>query len=141
MSVGKLELLGQIVDGLVRDPKRSITGCVVTNDRGMIIAGRTKDGASDQTLAAMISLLSSTAERVNRNLGIGYPKLTLIKSLGVKVSVMEFTVRNKRFRMGAMLTESNNGRRSFIRRRISDRKTEATLENAVQNVRSVLESN
>ena len=139
VSIGKLDRLGQIVDRLIEDPQRGITSCVVTNDRGMIIVAKTADGSSDQTLAAMVSLLSSTAERVNSNLGIEHPKITSIKSMGVMLSVREFIVHNRWFRLGVILNESNNGRFSFIRKGMDPKKAEVTLEKAAENVRIVLE--
>jgi len=139
MTIGKLDRLGEIVDRLLENPQRGFSSCVVTNERGMIIVAKTVDGSSDQTLAAMVSLLSSTAERVNSNLGIEHPKLTLIKSVGVTLSVREFMVNNRWFRLGAILTQGNNGRFSFNKRRMNPKKAEATLEKATVKLRGVLE--
>ena len=72
MRVGKLERLDGVLDDLIIS-KRRFASCVVTNERGLVVAGRTVDGSSSQTLAAMISLFSDTTIRINENLGYGHP--------------------------------------------------------------------
>ena len=140
MRKGKFELLGEIVERIVTDSKQTFSSCVVTNERGLIVAGKTRDGSSSQTLAAMLSLLSDTAARINDNLGYGHPRSTTIKSLGVLISSQEFLVAERWFRIGAIITE-NNGRFSFFRKSIDLKKAEAYLGKAAERIRTVLEAN
>jgi signal transduction histidine kinase/predicted regulator of Ras-like GTPase activity (Roadblock/LC7/MglB family) len=105
MKLGKMERLDIIVSDLISLSRGTIASCVVTNERGLVVAGKTTDGSSNETLAAMISLLSDVAVRVNSNLGFGHPKSATIKGLGVSIQIREFLVKNKQFRIGAVTTE------------------------------------
>ncbi|MHA1959899.1 MAG: hypothetical protein ACW99U_06690 [Candidatus Thorarchaeota archaeon] len=141
MGTGKMEQLGRIVEDLIVYSGNRLTSCVVTNERGLVVAGKSSDGSSSQALAAMISLLSDTAARVNGNLGFGHPKTASIGSSGVIVSIREFLVQNRWFRIGAVLTEDNNGRLSFFRRKMNAKKVDDYLMTAAEQVRLVLERN
>ncbi|MFW9804221.1 MAG: hypothetical protein ACFFFC_16290 [Candidatus Thorarchaeota archaeon] len=102
MSIGKHEKLEDIVGDLIANG-RSFTSCVVTNERGLVVAAKSSDGSSNQTLAAMVSLLSDAAVRVSGNLGYGHPKTASVRGFGVTVSLHEFKVRDRWFRIGGVL--------------------------------------
>ena len=139
MKLGKMERLDIIVDDLIRLSKGAIASCVVTNERGLVIAGKNIDGSSNETLAAMISLLSDAAVRVNSNLGYGHPKSASIKGYGVLLQIREFQVKSKQFRIGAVTTEQERSRFYFLKKRIDDRQTESNLGTAAERIRRVLE--
>ncbi len=135
MRIGKTERLNQIIDLLVEDIGRPFRSCVVTNERGLIVAGKTKSGAVSDRLAAMISLLSDTSRRVNENLGYDHPRITTIKGSGVSIAVHEFEVQERWFRIGA---ELDDGRFLFFRR-VEDKRVWEALEKTADMVRNVLE--
>ena len=135
MRVGKTERLDTIMQNLSVEIGRPFKSCVVTNERGLIIAGTTKNGSYSDRLAAMISLLSDTSRRVNENLGYDHPRITTIKGSGVSIAVHEFRVQDKWFRIG---TELDDGRFLFFRR-VEDKRVWQSLEKTADQVRSVLE--
>ncbi len=139
MREGKLERLDGVLSDLMID-KRKFASCVVTNERGLVVAGRTVDGSSSQTLAAMISLFSDTTIRINDNLGYGHPKGALIRALGMTFSIHEFMVKNRWFRIGAIQTEENKGWISRIRKRSAGKDAEFNLVRAANRIRDILES-
>ncbi|MHA2206412.1 MAG: hypothetical protein ACXABC_11180, partial [Candidatus Thorarchaeota archaeon] len=117
---GKMDRLGTIVEKVLWSSSGVVSSCVVTNERGLVVAEKTDDSTSSQALAAMISLLSDAANRVNNNLGFGHPKTTSVKTLGATISVYEFQVQNRWFRIGAVLTGEDQRRFQFLRRRIDN---------------------
>ena len=139
MKLGKMERLDIIVDDLIRLSKGAIASCVVTNERGLIVAGKSVDGSSNEPLAAMISLLSDVAVRVNSNLGYGHPKSASVKGSGVLLQIQEFLVKSKQFRIGAVTTEQERSRFYFLKKRIDDRHIEHNLGIAAEGIRRVLE--
>ncbi len=135
MRIGKTEQLDQIISILIEEIGRPFKSCVVTNERGLIVAGKAKDGAVSDRLAAMVSLLSDTSRRVNENLGYDHPRITTIKGSGVSIAVHEFQVQDRWFRIG---TELDDGRFLFYRR-VEDKKVWQSLEKTADKVRNVLE--
>ncbi len=138
MTLGKLDQLNGIIRQLINTSKGAITNCVVTNERGLVVAGVSTDGSSQQDLAAMISLLSDTAVRVNGNLGFGAPKGVQITGLGVSVSLHEFLVQNRRFKIGAIVQEGYHWRTLF-RSKPASQIVVNKLEKAAGMIRKVLE--
>jgi predicted regulator of Ras-like GTPase activity (Roadblock/LC7/MglB family) len=126
------------MDELV-DTGRSFTSCVVTNERGLVVAERSVDGLSSQTLAAMVSLMSDTAIRVSENLGCGHPRSSSIRALGVSVSVQKFMVGDRPFWIGAVLSGESQSSRGLIRRRLGRGRMEAKLLDASRKLQSILE--
>ena len=139
MVIGKYGLLEQIVNELIGTTEGKFVSCVMTNERGLIVAGKSVNGSSSEPLAAMMSLLSDTACRINDNLGYGHPKTSSISSHGVQISTHEFLVQEKWFRIGVVLTDENKGRRRFFRRRIDTTKVNRNLDQAVVQIRDILE--
>ncbi|MHA2353143.1 MAG: hypothetical protein ACXABX_08500 [Candidatus Thorarchaeota archaeon] len=139
MKLGKMERLNIIVDDLISMSKGTIASCVVTNERGLVVAGKSVDGSSNETLAAMVSLLSDVAVRVNSNLGYGHPKSATIKGFGVLLQVREFLVKSKQFRIGAVTTEQERSRFYILKKRIDGRQIEHNLGVAAEGIRQVLE--
>ncbi|MFW9795260.1 MAG: hypothetical protein ACFFEE_13210 [Candidatus Thorarchaeota archaeon] len=138
MREGKTDKLDRIMESLV-GPDQNFTSCVVTNERGLVVAGESVEGFSSQILAAMISLMSDTAIRVSENLGYGHPKTSSIKGYGVLISIQEFMVRDRWFRIGAVLSENKESRRRFFRRGFKPEKIETRLAGAAKKLRSILE--
>jgi predicted regulator of Ras-like GTPase activity (Roadblock/LC7/MglB family) len=139
MVSGKWERLNKIMSNLMNKSGGRFTGCVITNERGLVVASKVSNGVSDETLAAMMSLLSETVHRVNENLGVGFPKTASIKSPGATVSLHEFDVLGKRFRIGAILGEEGMSRFSFFRRGMTLTRMQENMTNAAIKVRHVLE--
>ncbi len=136
MSLGKSEKLDLVLKDFESEIGYAFKNCVVTNEQGLVVAGRARDLVQRDRLAAMISLLSDTSRRVNENLGYDHPRISTIKGSGVSITVHEFKVRNRWFRIGA---EIRNGRFLFFKR-IDDKKVWKTLEKAADSIRAVLES-
>ncbi|MFW9807146.1 MAG: hypothetical protein ACFFFK_10500 [Candidatus Thorarchaeota archaeon] len=138
MREGKTEKLDRIMENLV-GPGQDFSSCVVTNERGLVVAGSSIEGFSSQILAAMISLMSDTAIRVSENLGYGHPKTSSIKGFGVSISVQEFMVRDRWFRIGAILSDEGQKPVRFFRRDFKHRNVEARLAVVAKKLRSILE--
>ncbi|MHA2027242.1 MAG: hypothetical protein ACXACG_00330 [Candidatus Thorarchaeota archaeon] len=139
MKLGKMDRLNIIVDDLISSSKGTISSCVVTNERGLIVAGKTNDGSSNETLAAMISLLSEVAARVNSNLGHGHPKSASVKGFGELFQIQEFLVKSKQFRIGTVSTEQERSRFYFLKKRIDEKQIAHYLGVAAKSIRRVLE--
>ena len=136
-TIGKLEL---VLDEMVSKTNTEIGRCVVTNERGLIVAEKKTISTSNETLAAMISLLSDTALRINRNLGLNDPNTATIESMGTIFSMCEFPVNDRRFRIG-VITEGNRSKfrkRTFLRRRKHD-DLDDTLRIAAKSIQKILE--
>ncbi|MHA1480693.1 MAG: roadblock/LC7 domain-containing protein [Candidatus Thorarchaeota archaeon] len=136
-TIGKLEL---VLDEMVSKTNIEIGRCVVTNERGLIVAEKKSISTSNETLAAMISLLSDTALRINRNLGLNDPNTATIESMGTTFSMCEFPVNDRRFRIG-VITEGNRTKfkkRIFLRRRKYEDLDE-TLRTAAKSIQTILE--
>ncbi|MCK5238135.1 MAG: hypothetical protein KAR33_01235 [Candidatus Thorarchaeota archaeon] len=138
MKLGKMDRLTLVVDNLLKNSENSMRSCVVTNERGLVVAESSNDGLSSDALAAMISLLSDAATRVNDNLGFGHPNIASVKGIGVTVALHEFMVNNRWFRIGAVLRDGQK-RRSWFFRRTNEKKAWENLEQAAVKVRVVLE--
>lgn len=136
MREGKIEKLDRIMSDLVG---HEFTSCVVVNERGLVVAGESTEGFSSQILAAMVSLMSDTAIRVNENLGYGHPKTSSIKGYGSSISILEFMIRDAWFRIGAIVSEDYQGGRRFFRKRSKSERVEDKLAVAAKKLRSVLE--
>ena len=139
MGSGKWERLDRIVSNLMSKSGGRFKSCVITNERGLVVASKVSNGVSDETLAAMMSLLSETVHRVNNNLGVGFPKTASIKSPSATISLHEFEVSGKQFRMGAVLHEYAVNRFSFFRRGMTLTRMQENMTNAAIKVRQVLE--
>lgn len=138
MREGKIQKLERIMENLV-GTGRSFTSCVVTNERGLVVAEDSVDGHSSQTLAAMVSLMSDTAIRVSENLGYGHPKTSIIRGSGVSISIREFMVRDKWFRVGVILSKENQTKKWFFRRNLGTESIESKLTDAAISLRAALE--
>jgi len=139
MKKGKHEKLEEIVTDVVEDG-HGILSCVVTNERGLIVTGQTTDGSSNDTLAAMVSLLSDSATRVSENLGYGHPKTASVKNYGINIALHEFKVRDRWFRIGAVHEAKGLLDRGFFDKLFSRGSVEDNLTNAAAKIRSVLET-
>lgn len=138
MPLGKLDQLNEIIQQLISDSRGALTNCVITNERGLVVAGISTDGSSQQDLAAMISLLSDTAVRVNGNLGFGKPIGVQIRGLGVSISLHEFLVQNRPFKIGAIVQEGHPWRTMFRQKPVHQIVVNR-LQKAATQIRKVLE--
>jgi len=139
VKLGKMDRLVIVLNDLMKKSDNSMRSCVVTNERGLVVVERSNDGLSSDALAAMVSLLSDAATRVNDNLGFSHPNMASVKGIGVTVALHEFMVSNKWFRIGAVIKDGPS-RRSWLRKS-SEKKAWSNLEQAAIKVRSVLEGN
>lgn len=138
MTKGKYELLTEILNELVGESDGRFESCVVTNERGLIVTGKSVTG-TNHTLAAMVSLLSDTARRINENLGFEHPKISKIKSYGVVISSLEFMVQNRWFRIGTVHSVAKSRKRAFFRKKLNSNHFDGRLERAAERIRFVLE--
>ncbi|MFW9843708.1 MAG: roadblock/LC7 domain-containing protein [Candidatus Thorarchaeota archaeon] len=139
MSKKKIDKLQDILMKTIADADDTILGCVVTNERGLIVSEVILDGQSNETLAAMVSLVSDSTQRVSKNLGYGNPRTSLIRPPGVTIAVSEFLVMNRRFRMGTILEHSKSRRSLFRRRQQTLEGIEDMQNKAIREIRSTLE--
>lgn len=143
MSIGKIDRLEGILKKMIIKSSKRIASCVVINERGLIVAGIVLDGSSNETLAAMVSLISDTALRVSENLGFGNPRIALVRTLGVTIMMSEFLVMNRRFRIGAVLKKSDRfsiiKRRMVVEQRMPVDKIEDLFSNTARDIRLILE--
>ncbi len=140
MSMGTSEKLSEVIRSLVTDSSDKFHGCVITNERGLIVAAMDDNTVSNESLAAMMSLLSDTAQRINESLDLGTPKTMAILSDERRLLMHEFRVQGRRFRIGAIVSGRVTSRRlKRIRGLFSRGGIEHTLEDAAKRVVSVLE--
>jgi predicted regulator of Ras-like GTPase activity (Roadblock/LC7/MglB family) len=135
-TVGRLET---IIDSFVSKMPKELSGCIVTNERGLVIAEMIRDGSHSHEFAAMISLLSDTATRINRNLGFSATESASIRSKDKTLCIHEFLVQNRRFRIGAIVRKNTGRKFRFLGRRSSMESIERALQNTAKEVRSILE--
>ncbi|MFW9861521.1 MAG: hypothetical protein ACFFET_04445 [Candidatus Thorarchaeota archaeon] len=144
MSMSKIDRLEGILRRMIIKSNDSMSSSVVITERGLIVAGVVTDGSSSETLSAMVSLMSDTACRVSGNLGFGNPRTALVKTLGVIIVMSEFLVSNRRFRMGAVLKDSERfsilRRRMIVEKRMTMEKIEDLFNKAERDIRKILES-
>ncbi len=135
-TVGRLQI---IIDGFASRMTRKFSGCVVTNERGLVIAETMHEGSHSHEFAAMISLLSDTASRINRNLGFSDTEFATIRTSDKTMCIQEFLVQKRRFRIGAIVGKNPDGRFSFLRRRGPIEALEHALGKTAEEIRQVLE--
>lgn len=143
MSMGKVDRLEVILRKMIAKSRESIVSCVVINERGLIVTGIVLDGSSNETLSAMVSLISDTALRVCGNLGVGNPRIAQVRTLGATIVMGEFLVMNRRFRMGAVLKNTDRysifRRQMVVERMMPMKKIEDLFNKTTRNIRQVLE--
>ncbi|MHA1909787.1 MAG: roadblock/LC7 domain-containing protein [Candidatus Thorarchaeota archaeon] len=139
MAIGTVDKLERIVGNLMKRSGGRFTCCVVTNERGLVVAGQGLDRTSNETLAAMMSLLSETSRRIINNLEIGEPRTASIKTLNATLSLYEFMVGNRPFRIGAILNEERIGRFSFMRRGMTLTRMQENINIAADQIIRVLD--
>ena len=76
--MGTSERLNAIISNLVSRSKGVVQTCIVTNERGLIVAGTKGEWSINETVAAMVSLMSETAIRINTNLQFNEPQLASV---------------------------------------------------------------
>lgn len=143
MTTNKVDRLEGILRGMIAKSNRTISSCVVTTERGLIVAGVVLDGSSNETLSAMVSLMSDTAARVCGNLGFSNPRTTVVRTADRIVVMSEFPVMDRRFRVGAVLNDSRKfsilrGRLS-VEKRIPMERIDSLFSEVSSNVREILE--
>jgi predicted regulator of Ras-like GTPase activity (Roadblock/LC7/MglB family) len=141
--MSKVDKLEGILTKMITKSHETISSCVVITERGLIVAGIVLDGSSNETLSAMVSLMSDTAVRVCGNLGFGNPRIAQIRTLGAIIIMNEFLVANRRFRMGAVLKDYERfsiiRRRMVVKKRMPLEKIEDLFNMTAQDIRKTLE--
>ncbi len=143
MSANKADKLEGILRTMISKSHEAITSCVVTTERGLIVAGVVTDHTSSDILSAMVSLMSDTAARVCGNLGYGNPKTALVQTMNTTIAMAEFPVMDRRFRMGAVLSESRKfsifGGRLVIEKRVPVERIDGIFNEVTRSIREILE--
>ena len=137
MSLGTIDKLEGILEDLASKSNYSIDSCVVTNERGLVVAGFSINDYSIEALAAMISRLADIAHRVNGNLMLDDPQTMTIGTYNARIATQEFVVLNKRFRVGAVIRNNGRLRYGILRRKLA---AEKVLSSAAEKIRVVLET-
>ncbi len=117
----------------------SLNGCVVINERGLVVAYKSLISLSGAMLAAMVALASKTAFRINENLSLGSFEAISITSSDGFLSVCDFPVGDKIFRIGA-ITSSRYKRSYFRKRKIQPSELEIDLSEAALQICQILKS-
>ncbi|MFW9919686.1 MAG: roadblock/LC7 domain-containing protein [Candidatus Thorarchaeota archaeon] len=138
MPIGTGKKLDNILSDLMQRSGGRFRSCIITNERGLIVAWKGDSGISRDTLAAMMSLFSETSQRIISNLGIGKPQAASIKTIEATLSLHEFYVAGKLFRIAAILDESKH-RFSFFRRGMSLARMQENIDKAASEIKTVLE--
>jgi len=141
--MSKIDRLEGILKRIIAESNDSLSSCVVITERGLIVASIVTDGSSSESLSAMVSLMSDTSGRVCENLGFGNPKTALIRTLGAMIVMSEFLVTNRRFRVGAIIKDSEKfsvfRRRLILSKRMPMERIEVLLHGAEKDIRRILE--
>ncbi len=134
----KAERIDKILSQLIKNGY-SLNGCVVINERGLVVAHKSQIQLSGAMLAAMVALASKTAFRINENLSLGDFEAVSITSSDGFLSVCDFPVGDKVFRIGA-ITASRYKRSYFRTRKLRPSVLEKDLSEAALRICEVLES-
>ncbi|MFW9849582.1 MAG: roadblock/LC7 domain-containing protein [Candidatus Thorarchaeota archaeon] len=139
MSHGKARNLDRILENLMRKSGGRFDSCVVTNERGLVVAWKGNNGVSHDALAAMMSLFSETSRRINTNLHIGDLRTASIKTIDATLSLHEFMVNDRAFRIAAILNEEQKKRFSFFRRGMTLTRMQENINTAAFQIKAALE--
>ena len=134
----KAERIEAVLNRLMKNGY-TLNGCVVINERGLVVAHKSLIPVSGAMLAAMVALASKTAFRINENLSLGDFEAVSITSSDGLLSVCDFPVGDKVFRIGA-ITASRYKRSFFRTRKIQPSIIEKDLSEAAIQICKVLES-
>ncbi len=137
-GISKAERIDRILTQLMKKGY-SLNGCVVINERGLVVAHKSQIALSGVMLAAMVALASKTAFRINENLSLGEFEAVSITSSDGFLSVCDFPVGDKVFRIGA-ITASRFKRSYFRKRKLQPSMLEKDLSEAAQQISEVLKS-
>ncbi len=137
MSQGTMDKLHGILQDMISKSNGSFDSCVITNERGLVVAGFSISDYSTEALAAMISLLADTAYRVNDNLKLDDPQTMIIGTSHTRITTQEFVVLDRRFRIGAVVKGNGRFRHGILRRNST---AEKVLNSAAEKIRDVLET-
>jgi predicted regulator of Ras-like GTPase activity (Roadblock/LC7/MglB family) len=115
MELGTLEQLEIILDKMTQEGFH-ILACNISDERGLTLASKVHRNWSAEKLAAMISLLSDSANRVIENLEMGDISTVSISTNKTTLWITEFTVHEKILRLSAIITHGPLRIRSFWER-------------------------
>ncbi|MGQ4871842.1 MAG: hypothetical protein ACP6IT_08400 [Candidatus Thorarchaeota archaeon] len=137
MVEGKSERLDRILQGLHSELGESLRTCVVTNERGLIVAALDTHSTTNESVAAMVSLVSDTSRRVAQNLQLEKMSLIQVSTPNNRFVVHEFDVHGRPFRLGVVVEGDilRRGIRQLLRRRNVDQ----ILLRAAKEIRKVME--
>ncbi len=142
MSLAKGKRLENVIRSLQSQLNNLIDLCIITNERGLIMATLKSNPREDERAAAMISLASDTAYRVASNIEIGSTNTIKIVADEGTFFVSEFLVNDRRFRIGAIMKKGTfreiirKGRRFFWRKTMTE---EDLFREAAEKARMILE--
>ncbi len=117
----------------------NLRSCLVTNERGLIIAASGAEQDLSEKLAAMMSLASDSALRISEHVGLEATDSIRIKGQKGVFTIYEFPVHGRRFRMGVLFTKMpilKKVRRGIFKRSPS---VEQVLADAASKIRKILE--
>ncbi|MEM2142210.1 MAG: roadblock/LC7 domain-containing protein [Candidatus Thorarchaeota archaeon] len=106
MSVGRGQRLNDTLRDVFRGTSETVRWCIVTNERGLIVASITDIGPQEEKLAAMASLLSETSKRISTNIEGGKFDTANIEFSGHRMSMAEFPVRGRPFRIAVVTSQA-----------------------------------
>jgi len=132
--VGTKHKIDTVLIGTNRRYGDVMRGCVIVNERGLVIASMAEDQSMVTAMAAMTALIADTAHRAASNVGLSSPSSVVIRTPDGTYAVVEFTMRGRPFRVGALLKDQCN--RTWFRRQLSP---ERIIEDLSTRVRRILE--
>jgi predicted regulator of Ras-like GTPase activity (Roadblock/LC7/MglB family) len=140
MSKGKNQQLSEILQYLVATSQWMVKRCIVTNERGLVVASSVTLGPPEERLAAMASLLSETAKRITATIPLGNFQNADITTAEGSMLMQEFLVKGRVFRLIVILRSSTTtGRWAAYRRRNLRKDLWKRVSDATEVIRGVLE--
>ncbi|MHA1807383.1 MAG: hypothetical protein ACTSX2_07385 [Candidatus Thorarchaeota archaeon] len=103
MTVSK----GIRLEGVIRELRERLghrlKNCLITNERGLIMATLKNEQFENERAAAMISLASDSAQRISTHIEIAPHEAIKIEGREGTFVINEFLVKDQRYRIGALL--------------------------------------
>ncbi len=140
MSIGRGYKLMNEINRLSVLIGREISNCIITNERGLIVASLRPIGPFEEKLAAMASLLSETGKRVASNIELGDMHRVVVGSFHATLIMQEFPVKGRSFRIILVMPGEESVRHSMLHRIFRARHTpESGLAHTIEAVTKILE--
>ncbi len=139
MSIGRGHRLMEEMMRLSVRIGREVKYCVVTNERGLIVASTGSIGPFEERLAAMASLLAETGKRVVSTVELGVLSHASVATLDDTLIMYEFPVRGRPFRMVVVIPTRETRRGGLLRIFRSRIDMETGLAQTIESVKKILE--